>query len=166
MARKILLVLVSAVIFLLIMPFIACNSSNSVANTVSSASATTGQPASPSNSPTTGIIVSPSVKSPWPELEVFTNPLTIIPIEVGKEFNIGLDVNSRLGQYWTAKYDKTTLSLEDEQIAYANPSLPVEGTAWFRFKSISEGNAIITFDLISTSQEAIMRLTYAFFITK
>ena len=111
-----------------------------------------------------GIVVSPSAKTPWPEVPVYIYPNEISKIKVGDEISMGLDVSPRLGQYWTANYTKDYLSLEESQIVYLDPDSVFYGTDWFRFKAVKEGNAFITYDLVTISKVTIMRFTFAFFI--
>lgn len=164
MIKKLLVTFINVIIIYLIILATGC-SSNSPENTASPASTPVGQPTITQSNTSAGIVVSPSVESPWPELEVYKYPLVITYLEVGKEFSIGLDVNSRIG-HWTKKYAETILSLQDEQVVYNDPLSSAIGTTWFRFKAISEGNAFITFDLITSPQESVVRLTYIFSVTK
>ena len=144
-----------AAILVLVISFQACDSGNISSLTPS-----------PTETTHSGIIISPSVESPWPEVPVYRYPGEGNIIKIGDEISMGLDVTSRLGQYWKANYDGSYLTLEDEQVVYPDPLSPVTGTTWFRFKAIKEGNTFIYYELISVSQLTLMSFMFNFYITE
>lgn len=113
-----------------------------------------------------GVVVSPSAESPWPDIPVYRYPLEINKIKIGDELSMGLDVTPRLGQYWTANYTQDYIKFEESIIIYLDPEGVSHGTNWFRFKAIKEGSAFIIYDLIGVSKDVFMRLIFSFNISE
>lgn len=108
-----------------------------------------------------GIKVIPSVASPWPDVPAYQDVYALAEIKTGGEFSIGLDASFQLGVSWSADFDGSVLALVAEETAYYGQVQRL-GTQWFRFKAISKGIAVITFDLTSSriSGDAIVRLPF------
>ena len=110
-----------------------------------------------------GIIIEPSVESPWPDLLVYRYPNVIENVSPGDEFCIGLDVNPRLGMEWSCTIEGQGLELEETEFLPEDPENPGTGTDWYRFMVSGPGNAFVTFELITVADIVTTRLMFAFY---
>jgi len=153
-ARVVVLILVLS----LGLPALAgCNgtATTTTSSTTTASTSTVGEHA--------GIVVYPSVPSPWPDLPVYQYPNVIESVSPGEEFCIGMDINDRLGTKLNVNVEGKGLTLEDSERVYADPQNPGPGTAWYRFKVTEKGNSFVTLEIAGAGEVVITKLLFAFY---
>lgn len=83
-----------------------------------------------------------SLTPPWTDIEVFHDELTAINVSVGDKFIIRYDYYHNLFPTFEETYENVILLEESGESTGETSSF--DGTGWFLFQAVTEGNARIT----------------------